>query len=62
MLEPVLIDAVLLFCIEALKRSGYSQAGPLIEWCEERLAKHQTDTREHFEDLPEVRDWVWADT
>jgi xylulose-5-phosphate/fructose-6-phosphate phosphoketolase len=49
-------------CIEALKRSGYPQAGPLIEWCEGMLAKHQTYTREHFEDLPEVRDWGWTDT
>jgi len=49
-------------CMEALRRSGYPQAGPLIQWCEERLAKHQTYTREHFEDLPEVRDWVWTDT
>jgi xylulose-5-phosphate/fructose-6-phosphate phosphoketolase len=48
-------------CIEALKRSGYPQAGPLIEWCEGMLAKHQTYTREHFEDLPEVRDWIWTD-
>ena len=47
-------------CIESLKRSGYPQAGPLIEWCEGMLAKHQTYTREHFEDLPEVRDWTWA--
>ena len=49
-------------CMESLRRSGYPQAGPLIQWCEERLAKHQTYTREHFEDLPEVRDWVWTDT
>ena len=35
---------------------------PLMEWCQEMLAKHQTYTREHFEDMPEVRDWIWADT
>jgi len=49
-------------CIEALKRSGYPQAGPLVEWCQEMLAKHQIYTREHFEDMPEVRDWAWTDT
>jgi xylulose-5-phosphate/fructose-6-phosphate phosphoketolase len=49
-------------CMEALRRSGYPQAGPLMEWCQEMLARHQTYTREHFEDMPEVRDWVWTDT
>ena len=24
--------------------------------------KHQALTREHFEDLPEVRDWTWSTT
>ncbi len=38
------------------------QVGPLEEWCQGMLAKHQTYTREHFEDMPEVRDWVWTDT
>jgi len=49
-------------CMEAIRRSGYPQAGPLMEWCQEMLARHQTYTREHFEDMPEVRDWVWTDT
>jgi xylulose-5-phosphate/fructose-6-phosphate phosphoketolase len=49
-------------CMEALRRSGYPQAGPLIEWCQGMLAKHQHYTREHLEDMPEVRDWVWTDT
>jgi xylulose-5-phosphate/fructose-6-phosphate phosphoketolase len=48
--------------MEALRRSDYAQAGPLMQWCETMLSKHQTYTREHFEDLPEVRDWVWSDT
>jgi xylulose-5-phosphate/fructose-6-phosphate phosphoketolase len=47
-------------CIEALRRSAYTQAGPVVEWCKEMLARHQTYTREHFEDLPEVRDWKWS--
>ena len=47
-------------CIEALRRSGYAQAGPLIGWCQDMLAKHETYIREHGEDLPEVRDWVWT--
>jgi xylulose-5-phosphate/fructose-6-phosphate phosphoketolase len=48
-------------CMEALRRSNYPQAGPLMEWCQQMLAKHQTYTREYFEDMPEVRDWVWTD-
>jgi len=49
-------------CIEALRRSANPQADSVIKWCEEMLAKHQTYTREHFEDMPEVRNWVWTDT
>ena len=49
-------------CMEALRRSGYGQAGPLIGWCEAMLAKHESYTREHFQDMPEVRDWTWVDS
>ena len=48
--------------MEALQLSGYPQAGLLTERCQEVLAKHQTYTREHFEDMPEVHDWVWTNT
>ena len=47
-------------CIEALRRSDYPRAGPVMAWCQDMLAKHQVYTREHFEDLPEVRDWTWT--
>jgi xylulose-5-phosphate/fructose-6-phosphate phosphoketolase len=46
--------------LEALKRSAYLQAGPVVEWCREMLARHQTYIREHFEHMPEVRDWKWS--
>ena len=49
-------------CMEALRRSNYPQAGPLMEWCKEMLAAHQVYTREHFEDMPEVHDWTWTDS
>jgi xylulose-5-phosphate/fructose-6-phosphate phosphoketolase len=49
-------------CMEALRRSSYAQAGPLVEWCEGMLEKHHAYTREHFEDMPEIRDWKWSDT
>ncbi|HEX7736789.1 MAG TPA: phosphoketolase family protein [Ktedonobacteraceae bacterium] len=34
---------------------------PLIQECEAMLAKHQIYIREHLEDMPEVRNWVWTD-
>jgi xylulose-5-phosphate/fructose-6-phosphate phosphoketolase len=48
-------------CMEALRRSNYPQAGPLVEWCEGMLAKHYAYTREHFEDMPEIVDWKWSE-
>jgi len=48
-------------CMEALRRSGYAQAGPLVEWCRGKLAEHERYSREQGEDMPEVRDWVWSD-
>ncbi len=47
--------------MDALRRSNYGQAGPLIAWCEGMLARHQAYTRDHFEDLPEIKDWKWTD-
>jgi xylulose-5-phosphate/fructose-6-phosphate phosphoketolase len=50
-------------CVEALRRSPRmaERAQPLIAQCEAMLERHQTYIREHFEDMPEVRDWVWTD-
>ena len=47
--------------MDALRRSDYAQAGPLVAWCQSMLDKHHTYTREHFEDLPEIKDWKWTD-
>jgi xylulose-5-phosphate/fructose-6-phosphate phosphoketolase len=50
-------------CILALQRATRVQhlAPPLIQQCNDILARHHDYIREHFEDLPEVRDWVWTD-
>ena len=49
-------------CIEAMRRAtrvrGLTE--PLIAKCNELLEKHTTYIRENFEDMPEVRDWVWT--
>jgi len=47
-------------CMEVIRRSNHIEGAPLVQWCKEMLAKHQRYTREHFEDLPEVRDWKWS--
>jgi xylulose-5-phosphate/fructose-6-phosphate phosphoketolase len=50
-------------CIEAMRRASrvHELTPPLIAQCNEILARHKTYIREHLEDLPEVRDWVWTD-
>jgi xylulose-5-phosphate/fructose-6-phosphate phosphoketolase len=47
--------------LEALRRSRRAaEGGPeLARHCEEMLARHHTYVREHLEDSPEIRDWVW---
>ena len=47
--------------LEALKRSRrIPQGGAELEaLCRSQLERHATYVREHLEDMPEVRDWVW---
>jgi xylulose-5-phosphate/fructose-6-phosphate phosphoketolase len=49
-------------CKEALRRMPQSgeREQALIARCDEMLARHYHYVREHFEDMPEVRDWVWS--
>jgi xylulose-5-phosphate/fructose-6-phosphate phosphoketolase len=50
-------------CQQAVRRARRRPDGvdDVLRHCDEMLAKHNVYVREHFEDLPEVRDWVWTD-
>jgi xylulose-5-phosphate/fructose-6-phosphate phosphoketolase len=48
-------------CMEAVRRARSSAAGTVQAWGEDMLARHEVYTREHFEDLPEIRDWKWSE-
>ncbi len=47
--------------MEALQRVQRPLGGAdeVTAWCEAQLARHHDFVREHLEDMPEVRDWVW---
>jgi xylulose-5-phosphate/fructose-6-phosphate phosphoketolase len=47
--------------MEAMKRSRRAPQNleGNLRRCEESLARHGRYVREHFEDMPEVRDWTW---
>ncbi len=34
---------------------------PLMQECDDILARHHTYVRANLNDMPEVRDWVWSD-
>ena len=50
-------------CLDVLRYAGSLVKGSaeLLQYCEDMLAKHETYTREHFDDLPEIKDWVWSE-
>jgi xylulose-5-phosphate/fructose-6-phosphate phosphoketolase len=40
-------------------RATHPGTDRLVSHCEGQLARHHAYVQEHFEDLPEIRDWVW---
>jgi xylulose-5-phosphate/fructose-6-phosphate phosphoketolase len=49
-------------CIEALRRSPrfQRQAATLIDECRSMRSKAVAYSKDHLEDMPEIRDWVWT--
>ncbi len=47
--------------MEALRRSRRTPDGAaeLHHFCEDQLRRHHRYVREHFEDMPEIREWRW---
>jgi xylulose-5-phosphate/fructose-6-phosphate phosphoketolase len=47
--------------LEALRRSRRvpEKGTELGEFCEAQLTRHHAYVREHLEDMPEVRNWIW---
>lgn len=50
-------------CMLAMRYASRLQSltPPLIQECQAILARHHDYVREHLEDMPEVRGWVWSD-
>jgi xylulose-5-phosphate/fructose-6-phosphate phosphoketolase len=48
--------------ISALRRARRppENADQLIDECELQLRRHTAHVKQHFEDLPEIRDWTWS--
>jgi xylulose-5-phosphate/fructose-6-phosphate phosphoketolase len=47
---------------EAIRRARRRPSGSdkFLEYCDTMLRRHHEYIREHFEDLPEIRDWTWS--
>jgi xylulose-5-phosphate/fructose-6-phosphate phosphoketolase len=49
-----------MLALQSVKRVR-NLAPPLIQECNDMLTRHHRYIRANFEDMPEVRDWVWTD-
>ncbi len=45
---------------EALRRSRLPNATVLMDACKQHIARAVAYSREHLEDMPEIRDWTWS--
>lgn len=47
--------------LEALRRARRvsERSGELVEYCRAQLERHEAYVRDHLEDMPEVRNWIW---
>jgi xylulose-5-phosphate/fructose-6-phosphate phosphoketolase len=48
-------------CLAALAQLPHARAEALATFCEEGLRRHDAYIREHFEDMPEVRNFTWTE-
>ncbi|MGC4028649.1 MAG: phosphoketolase family protein [Steroidobacteraceae bacterium] len=49
-------------CLDALRYvpDAAGTHAAFADWCRQMLERHQHYIREHFDDLPEIRDWTWS--
>src|SRR5438067_9892360 len=63
-LDMVVLNRISRFhlALEALRRARRppENADQLIEQCELTLRRHTAYVKQHFEDMPEIRDWTWT--
>ncbi|HEU0167251.1 MAG TPA: phosphoketolase family protein, partial [Chloroflexota bacterium] len=46
---------------EALRRTRLPNAAELMDACRRHIAEATTYSRQHLEDMPQIRDWTWTD-
>ena len=47
--------------LHALRRTRLPNAPELMDACQQGLARALAYSREHLEDAPNIRDWVWSE-
>lgn len=50
-------------CLDVMRYVPHSLAAneELAGYCKQKLIEHETYIREYFDDLPEIKNWVWSD-
>ena len=50
-------------CVDVLRYvpGAIAASGDLLDHCKALLAEHERYTREQFDDLPQIKNWVWSD-